>query len=680
MTKYFLLFLLLIGQVSFVLAQSDDSSAELKKLKSELANAQHDTARLKAYTNIGIFYLTVNADSSLHYSLKGKQIADKNPTYAETPRLWNLLANAFVRVDPSLNQRQGTTQGEYYYRKSMESAKRLNNTDMFYKAWYNLCVYYSDSDSTYLFSTSALKLLKSLKSKSKFTSVDSIIVTKIYHNFCMVLDFDMSSSQFQKYLTAYGKFVKTGTKDYVNFRVLKFEQDARIWKKSDEGAYLNEYVTLKKDLSNFKLRSLEIDIYVAEYYFNLKEYKKAFDISTKAKTYIENQQSNTWTLAGLRHMMRGKCAFMLQENELAISELKQALSYMSQANNSMGYEKYTCLLYLHQAYKKDGNYKLAYSYLTQATEIHKLLHNIQVNSLMAEADIQVEEIKQDQKLHQAQTKALLKEQEMKIVERQKNILIILFIVFLLSTVWAVNNYLKKKKLSEILTQQNLLISQQSAALQESNQLKDKIFSLLSHDLRAPLNRLIASSNIPTENLRYFIQSELKGVHDILNNVLYWASMQLKGITPIYTSIPLKLLVDSLIEEYRYIIAEKDITFLNAIDKSYTIKTDENYLKIVLRNLISNAIKFTPDKGFIQLDYKIKDNRVNIVLRDTGLGIDSQEIDRLFQFPVSRPGTKKEQGMGLGLGLSLDIVKKLSGDIRIQSQQGKGTHVTVSLPV
>ncbi|GAB3982336.1 hypothetical protein GCM10028806_53790 [Spirosoma terrae] len=417
MTKYLLCFLLLAGQIGIAIAQPAKPSSDIQKLRSELTKAHDDTTRLKAYTNLGIYYLNVIADSSLYYALQGKKIADKYPNYTETPRLWNLLANAYVRVAPSLTHRSGTSQVEYYYRKSMESAQRQNNPDILYKAWYNLCVYYADADSTYQFSTSALKLLKSLKAKRSLTSVDSIIVTRIYHNFCMILDFDMSSQQFQKYFTAYKTFVKAGSKEYANFRVLQFEQRARSGKKADEDAIQNEYVALKKELAAHEFRKLEIDIYLAEYYFTIKDYKKAFDISTKAKTYVKNLELNTLTLSGLRHMMRGKSAYMLAQNKLAISELKQALSYMAQAQNSMGYEKYTCLLYLQQAHKKEGNYELAYSYLTQATELHTLLHNIQVNTLMAEADMQVEEIKQDQKLYKAQATALLKEQEAKLAGR-----------------------------------------------------------------------------------------------------------------------------------------------------------------------------------------------------------------------------------------------------------------------
>ena len=169
------------------------------------------------------------------------------------------------------------------------------------------------------------------------------------------------------------------------------------------------------------------------------------------------------------------------------------------------------------------------------------------------------------------------------------------------------------------------------------------------------------------------------MQDILNNVLYWASMQLKGSTPVYTAVPLQPLVESLIAEYEFNLSEKNITFLNSIDNNCELKTDENYLKIILRNLITNAIKFTGENGFIQIDCQIKNKVAHLILRDTGIGIAADKIQKVFELPTPSEGTKQEKGTGLGLGLSLDIAKKLGGDIVVKSQVGKGTKVYVNLP-
>lgn len=189
-----------------------------------------------------------------------------------------------------------------------------------------------------------------------------------------------------------------------------------------------------------------------------------------------------------------------------------------------------------------------------------------------------------------------------------------------------------------------------------------------------------SLNHSIESQRTHIQSELKSVQDILNNVLYWASMQLKKTSPVKTDVPLQSLAEALIEEYQYALEEKNITFLNSIDKNCLIKTDESYLKIVLRNLISNAIKFTPNEGYIQINCKLSQERAEISLKDTGVGIASEKLNSLFQLPAPTVGTNQEKGTGLGLSLSFDIVKKLGGNLNFKSQEGKGTLVTVALPI
>ncbi|MBK8723508.1 MAG: ATP-binding protein [Saprospiraceae bacterium] len=96
--------------------------------------------------------------------------------------------------------------------------------------------------------------------------------------------------------------------------------------------------------------------------------------------------------------------------------------------------------------------------------------------------------------------------------------------------------------------------------------------------------------------------------------------------------------------------------MNRVDRNFNLQSDEIYLKIILRNIISNAIKFTKENGYILVDSKVENEIVQIIIRDTGIGISSEKINKIFKLFESSTGTKKEKGSGLGLSLSLDIAK------------------------
>lgn len=675
--------LLCVGGASGAYAQ-EALDPELQKLKANLAAAKHDTTRMMAYVDISMYFqeVQIQNDSALVYAVKAEPLANKYPNYPKVSKVWNNLGRAYKALHLSSTDQVARhfyfEQAEKAFNKCMEQAKKLGNEEYLIRGWFNKNMLYDDLPNKYRFFKGSLEFINYLQQKAQYNTLDSVLLSRTYKHLCIVLDYQMGSKKFNDYLRHLKNLVPKKGADYETLFLLTFEQHALLWKKTDEQEFLEEYQTNKQTFkSSFNLDNLED--YLALYYFTIQEYEKSFRIMVN---YTPNNYENEfngngkWLCSiGIKYMRMGQSAYMLNRNQEAIKYLNKAIHYITPVENTIGLEneKYTTLLYLGKAYKKAGKYREALACNEQADSYYKQMHDIGTQALMAENDVQMEEIKQEKKVQAARTQTLLKEQEIKVEKRQKNILIIISILALLSAAWAVYSFIKTRK-------QNQIISQQATALEESNLLKDKIFALLSHDLRSPINRLVVSLNQTIESQRTHIQVELKGVQDILNNVLYWASMQLKKATPIYTHIPLQPLADALIDEYEYPLAEKSITFLNGIDKDCTLKTDEGYLKIVLRNLISNAIKFTPNNGYIQIDCNIKEKIVKISLRDTGVGIAKEKLSSLFQLPMPSVGTNQEKGTGLGLSLSLDIVKKLGGSINIQSQEGKGTQVEVELPI
>ena len=686
--KPLVLFILLFGQALLVFAQKDKfMDPELQQLKANLAAAKHDTTRMMAYVAISYYFgeAQFQYDSALVYAKKAEQIANKYPNSPKILQVLNCLGRAWKMLLASMIKPDSVLKSFYFeqadknFNKCIKKANQLDNEEYFIRAFFNKNILYSNISNKYRYFKGSLELISHFQNKAKWNSLDSLLLRRTYKNLCINLDYQMGSKKFNEYLAHLKKITPNEGKDYEQLCLLLFEQHALSWDKKDEQKFLEEYQNFKKTFKHI-YRINELEQYLALYYFTIQEYEKSFQLMANYSPQNDGNSIEGYrnpgllTSSGMKYMHMGKNAYMLNRNREAIRYLNKAIRYFNPIVNTVGMEneKYTTLLYLGKAYKKAGKYKEALSCNEQADILYKQMHDVGIQALMAENDVHLEEIKQEKKLHEARTQTLLKEQEIEIQKKQKYAFLAISILALLSAAWAVYSFIKTRK-------QNQIISQQAAALEESNHLKDKIFALLSHDLRSPINRLVVSLNQSIESQRSTIQLELKSVQDILNNIIHWASMQLKKATPVYANIPLQALADELIDEYYYALEDKSLTFLNNIDSEVRIKTDESYLKIVLRNLISNAIKFTPSNGYIQIACQITPQNVEILLKDTGVGIAAQKIESLFQLPAPTVGTKQEKGTGLGLSLSADIVKKLGGAIQLKSQEGKGTQVVVALP-
>lgn len=254
--------------------------------------------------------------------------------------------------------------------------------------------------------------------------------------------------------------------------------------------------------------------------------------------------------------------------------------------------------------------------------------------------------------------------------------------------------------NELLLQKQKLIQIQSDELKTTNKqlsvlnsTKDKFFSIIAHDLRNPFHAVIGFSELllldiekyPPEKVRRFLNlihsSSQKG-NDLLENLLQWSRSETGKIS--YEPVNLNL----------YAIAENSINLLNAqairkniqisqeIEPSITIYADENMLSTVIRNLISNAIKFTHENGKIAIKARVAGPMVEISVIDNGIGIPEENIRLLFHIEsnISTKGTSYESGTGLGLILCKEFVEKHKGKIWVESEEGKGSEFKFTIPV
>jgi signal transduction histidine kinase len=241
---------------------------------------------------------------------------------------------------------------------------------------------------------------------------------------------------------------------------------------------------------------------------------------------------------------------------------------------------------------------------------------------------------------------------------------------------------------------NRIIGKQKTELEELGHVKDRIFSVVSHDMRTPVNTLISfidileDDAIPQEKLQLYageLKNQLSHTSVLMENLLNWASSQMEGFTPLIEPFAVKDPVDQTMALLQQQAGHKNIRIINHINENIRVRGDRNMFALITRNLLSNAIKFTPLNGSVQVNTTVKDGMVNISIADTGTGMPPEKM-KSFNDPEylhaidSKKGTQGETGTGLGLMLCKTFVLLMKGSISAESREGGGSEFTISLPV
>ncbi|MES2656421.1 MAG: HAMP domain-containing sensor histidine kinase [Bacteroidota bacterium] len=227
-------------------------------------------------------------------------------------------------------------------------------------------------------------------------------------------------------------------------------------------------------------------------------------------------------------------------------------------------------------------------------------------------------------------------------------------------------------------------------LKEANKVKDKIFSIVAHDLRSPLRNINSilemykDGDISEDEAAEFIKSlshKVRETADMIDNLLSWAKTQINNTEAFFQEVNLLEMVENKVGLFKPVAEDKGISFEIDIPGLINVKADVEMLKIVFRNLINNAIKFSNPNGKITLKAVVEGNEAIVCVADNGTGIAAGDIEKLFSATthLSTYGTKNEKGTGIGLQLCKDLLAKNNGNIWVESELGKGSCFYFSIP-
>lgn len=300
------------------------------------------------------------------------------------------------------------------------------------------------------------------------------------------------------------------------------------------------------------------------------------------------------------------------------------------------------------------------------------------------------DLKKAKKIISIQNQELEKKNEE--INRKKAALETTYVKFRKRTIELFGKMVDLRKAYNIINHQKKEIEQQRKQLHELNVSKDKFFSIIAHDLKNPIAGFLGLTEVMAQDLSSFsdeekqefidlIHKSSKQLHSLLENLLQWSRAQTGRIS--YRPKKLNML-DLFHENYSLTHASaeiKQITIKNKVEEKAEVWADSDMVNTILRNLLTNAIKFSHKNSIIEVYTKIENDMVITSVSDNGIGISEEEQEKLFKigYNTSKVGTENEEGTGLGLILCKEFAKRNGGDVTVESEPGKGSTFSFSLP-
>lgn len=420
---------------------------------------------------------------------------------------------------------------------------------------------------------------------------------------------------------------------------------------------LNRAIDDKRSIANSLHNLGTIYIKQANYRLALEFYRNAGAIREE----IKDMRALTSALSGQA------------EAHLGLNDFPQAVaaaerSYLLARQIGVPKEASDASRIAYQAHKEGGNPSKALEFL----EIHKHLSDSLVTLDRQKAIANLETVAELNR----------KKDEIRILEQervyQRNLLIFIFFGLVITVLFSVWIYRARRREQEI-----------SAELRRLGAMKDRMFSILSHDLRSPLNSL--HSMIELMDMDALTADEWKSFKDTLmrqfdvtdetlRDVLLWAKGQFEGEKPRFQAISLKEAVDSNVQLINLIAHRKGVALHVDVDAGATVVADRAHLMAIIRNLLTNAVKFTPSGKSIRLRSQSIDGNQLLYIEDEGVGMPPEKVEHLFHTAGQfTQGTAGESGSGLGLIFVRDLVRRNKGTITAESTLGKGSAFKLSLP-
>jgi len=455
--------------------------------------------------------------------------------------------------------------------------------------------------------------------------------------------------------------------------------------------YANRILALGKDIGHYYPKRAAM--FKAEMFYNDGQYQQATQYYLMADSIARMSEHK---LLSSQKQLSNSARYYLYYINQGLFNVSQALNnhddmryYLQQVAAYVDSSHYTTLQGLNQDYARlavaTNNIADADAYYTQALYYQEKTHKWQDSVRGAKAMEHAAELEKQYQTEKKQRQIFELESQNQLQATENTMLLAGIGVALLALGAGV--YLYRK-----IQGKNKQLDHASTLLQESNTTKDKLISMVSHDLRRPMDNLKIllqlmenrdTLSLIQEKPEFIadVQEEFSRVNTMLRDLLFWVVLQRDALVYHPQQFELQQLIDEQVNLLKPVIRSKELRLVNNMS-NYVVHTDRDMLRFILRNLLSNAAQYTPERGTITLSTALnqQENTLNITVQDTGLGMDQATVDGLFQVNFNRAALDlSKSGAGMGLSLCADIAKKMGATLYASSQQGKGSAFVIALP-
>lgn len=672
--KIFQLFILCVLLITDISPQNKNENISLLKKNYNSLKTTED--KIEYYKKLASYYQRIKPDSTIYFASKAIELIKET-------KFDKLKADLFYSIGLAYNIQSNYEKAIENYKSSLALREKIKDNVGIGECYYRFGIINSILGNYKEALDYCIKAVDILEKEN-----DKIALGYAYNYFAIVYyiigDLKKAEEQMLKTLDYCSK---------VNnplVYALAYEHLAILFIKKEDYKKATEYVnkSLQLRISNDDFAG------IAGSYENLaiinrlkKNYSKAFEYynkSIKIKSSTNSKRGLASSYLGI-----GLTYFNMGNYQKAIEFMNKSLMMRKELKDKRG----ITITYsqLSNVYSSMDNYKQALEYLK--------LSKSYSDSLINERNLKnIAEIKEKYEAQKKENQIAVLKFENEFFRTRTNYFLAIMFLLVGVLVLAYFAYRSKRKLNLLLTQQRDSVLIQKEELEKLNktlneliQSKEKIFSIIAHDLKSPFHGLLGASEILEKDFDSLSDQEkfkfIKSIRDLISsnyklveNLLDWSRLKSGSLTFNPEEVNLYMELYNTISLLKPVANSKNIEIKYEIDNSINIALDKNMISTVLRNFISNAIKFTKPGGTIIVKSKEFEDKVEISIIDNGVGIEPEIINKLFTFDknITRKGTANEKGTGLGLPLCKEMIEKHQGEIKVSSELGKGSIFTFTI--
>jgi signal transduction histidine kinase len=654
--------------LGLIISTQTSAQNQLPKLLTRLEKTGRDTNRVLTFNAIANYYKNINPDSAVHFARRGISLSGElNYTYGLA--MLNLLLG-------ELDMRQGkVTEAKSEFEISLDEFEKIRNEKgiaAVNNGFGVLAARQGDYNGATPHFLTALLIFAKLKD-----------INGIVQSYIKLGTVNLQIGNLNKALDYYTKGIEQAKNLPVSNTIGTLLNDIALVyiKKNDYPGALKYLKDGLKKITDPQLTDVRVLLLInaGGVYQKLGNIKTAFQYENEAllvvrRMHLRELEANTLvTLASLLQKEKpDTSAVLLHQAMFIVKEINQ---------NYLMLDVYQGMVDL---LKQQGNYKEAEQTLEKRNVLQDSLFTLQKAKDIADLQSSYE-----------LANSALKMQQLKLNNQQikynRNIILAVAIGIFILFIVVLFFYQRTRKLNTELVKRKNILSQQKETLDQQNNFKDKIFSIIGHDLRSPIATIVNLMEVAEENdlsaeefheLVPQLKAQSNATLDILDKLLIWGRSQLKGTRYNRSIFNAKGLITKNAALYKNAALQKMITLTDCSPDELLIYADSTQVDFIIRNLLANAIKYTHAEGAIEIAAIVNQPAAfnAIVIKDNGIGIAKESQRLIFEREnLSIEGTAKEQGNSIGLMLCKEFVEENNGRIELESELGRGSRFVVYFP-